>query len=327
MIKKLSVVIIGLLVVVLAGVVGGAVWWRQVARAPGSDVNQKRLIIERGSSSEKIGQELEKAGLIRNALAFKVYMQLKGLTKRVPPGEFRMAGNLNLAEVVEVLLKGPMELWVTVPEGLRREEVAEKVIQSLELEDQEASNFRAEFLAETEGMEGFLFPDTYLFPRDVGAERVAEVMRGTFNKKFSRRAGQGLAEGLTLEEIVTLASIVERETKTNEERPVVAGIYLKRLRSGWTLDACATVQYTLGKPGSWWVQITPEDREIRSAYNTYINGGLPPGPICNPGLSSLEAVAESTESPYWFYIHDSEGKIHYGRTIEEQNRNIEKYLK
>ncbi|MBI4033134.1 MAG: endolytic transglycosylase MltG, partial [Candidatus Blackburnbacteria bacterium] len=141
---------------------------------------------------------------------------------------------------------------------------------------------------------------------------------------------------------VTLASIVERETLTDEERPIVAGILLKRLEAGWPLQADATLQYaiasvncTLRKETSaaqsvkcedWWPIPSSEDKKIKSLYNTYLNRGLPPGPIANPGLSSIKAVVSPQDSPYWFYLHDGNGKIHYAKTSEEHAENIRKYL-
>jgi UPF0755 protein len=210
--------------------------------------------------------------------------------------------------------------------------VAERVIKELELSTDQAKNFRQEFLSVSDGMEGFLFPDTYLFPKDVSASVVVSKMRSTFDQKFGTNTGNS---GLDLNELVILASIIERETVTPEERPIVAGIYLKRLQAGWTLDADATIQYAVASlecknkiECKWWKRsLTAQDLEIKSPFNTYRNAGLPPNPICNPGLSSLTAVSNPQDSPYWFYLHDNNGKIHYAKTLEEHNMNVNKYLR
>src|SRR5581483_2493272 len=118
------------------------------------------------------------------------------------------------------------------------------------------------------------------------------------------------------------ASIIERETKSEEERPIVAGILLKRINAGWPLQADATIQYALGN----WDPVNADDLKIQSPYNTYLNTGLPPTPICNPGLSSINAAKNPTQSNYWYYLHDKDGQIHYATTIDEQNANIAKYL-
>jgi UPF0755 protein len=129
---------------------------------------------------------------------------------------------------------------------------------------------------------------------------------------------------------MVLASIVEREGRTDEDRPVIAGILLKRLNSDWPLQADATLQYALGYQAfekSWWKKaLTVEDKKIRSPYNTYLNAGLPPAPISNPGLSSIRAVVYPTVSPYWYYLHDPQGRVHYATTLEEHEQNIASYL-
>lgn len=138
------------------------------------------------------------------------------------------------------------------------------------------------------------------------------------------------------EEVLILASIVEREVKFNNDRPIVAGILLKRLEKNWPLQADATVQYAIAsakckgksaKCGNWWPKnLTREDLKIKSPYNTYLYPGLPPGPICNPGLAAIEAVLNPVGSEYWFYLSDEEGKMHYAKTAEEHEENISKYL-
>ncbi len=304
---------------------GGAIWWFESTKPSSSDAAPKSFLIVKGSSAEKVGEDLEKAGIIKSKTAFKVYVQFKDLADKIPPGEFRIPGNLPLREVVDVLLKGPIEVWVTIPEGFRQEQVAERVIEGLELTGIEAEAFKGRFLIATAQFEGFLFPDTYLFPKDITPEKVVEKMRLTFDSKFGKDTGKS---GLSLDEVVTLASIIERETLSDEERPIVAGIYLKRLRAGWSLDADATIQYAVGREGNWWPRpLSGEDLEVKSPFNSYKNAGLPPSPICSPGLTSLKAVTEYQDSPYWFYLHDSEGKIHYAKTLEEQNANVNKYLR
>jgi UPF0755 protein len=188
----------------------------------------------------------------------------------------------------------------------------------------------------SEEEEGFLFPDTYLFPKTASAELVVNKMKQTFNKKLSNKIKSDIkGSNYTLSQMVTLASIVERETVTDEERPIVAGILFKRLEAGWPLQADAAVQYAKANAKcqkakvecKWWPKLTRQDLEIDSLYNTYKYRGLPPGPIANPGLSSIKAVVYPKESPYWFYLHEGDGSIHFASNLEEHNNNIEKYLK
>lgn len=136
---------------------------------------------------------------------------------------------------------------------------------------------------------------------------------------------------LSLGQVIILASIVEREGRSAEDRPIIAGILLKRLKADWPLQTDATLQYALGyqaREKSWWKKsLTLEDKNVRSAYNTYLNPGLPPGPISNPGIESIKAVIYPKESEYWYYLHDPAGSVHYATTIEEHNANVAQYLR
>lgn len=324
-------------------------WWKGVS-APADPENKtpQDFLIVRGESAQEIGSKLEKEGLVRSGFAFKFYTQVTGKAHEIQAGEYRLSPNLALGQLVLTLTRGPQELWVTYPEGFRREEIATKTIQTLGFEVTEADNFWFEFLASTVGEEGFLFPDTYLFARDVSAKTVAGKLRSTFDARVTDKMVQDAkAAGLSMDEVVTLASIVERETLTRQERPVVAGILIKRWQRDWPLQADATLQYILASQNcatqgqtrgdawvcyspdfKWWNIPTADHRKtLKSPYNTYLNPGLPPGPIANPGLESIKAVIYPEDSPYWFYLHDTSGKIHYAETIEEHEENIDKYLR
>lgn len=308
-------------------------WWNNNSAAASTSKNEVDFLILKGRSASQIGEKLYNEGLIKNPLAFKIYVQITGKAEKIQAGEFRLSPNLNLYQIVERLQSGPLELWVTIPEGLRKEEVVEKVIESLEMQGQEAQTFRNEFLSLTANKEGYLFPDTYLFPRDVIAAKVVNKLNQTFEQKI-QDYNEGLAESnYSLQEIVTIASIIERETKSKEEKPIVAGILYKRLESGWPLQVDASVQYAVATEKcsenlncEWWSILTKEDLKIQSAFNSYENINIPPAPIANPGLSSLEAAIFPEESDYWYYIHDDDGVIHFAETISEHNANVRRYL-
>jgi UPF0755 protein len=312
--------------------VGALIWWQISLRAPSNDTAPRSVVINKGSTAEKIGESLQKAGVIKSKLAFKIYIQLNGLSTSLPTGEFRIPANLSIEGVIQKLLQGPEEVWVTIPEGLRREEIAERFVEGFSLSGTAAQNFKTEFLSQTQSLEGYLFPDTYLFPKEASSSAVVSRMETTFNKRFGNTFSG--SNGLTLAETVTLASILERETKTKQERPIVAGILMNRLNADWPIQADATVQYAIASVNcrtnsdcTWWPRpLSHEDLGISSRYNTYKYPGLPPGPIANPGLSSLEAVANYEKTSYWFYIHDSDGIIHYAETLEEHNQNVNDYL-
>lgn len=315
----------------------GYFWWSKNTKAVSSDNSPTAFIVTKGKSASQVGQLLYSEGLIKSPLAFKIYVQITGKSGSIQAGEFELNKSMTLAEIVDAFGKGPLELWITIPEGLRREEAVEKIIQGLEMESEHAITFRQEFLDLTENEEGFLFPDTYLFPRDVEASVVVENMDKLFDSQMiqfhSSLVDEGSANGLDLIEIVTLASIIERETKSDEERPVVAGIYLNRLKIGMALQADATTQYAIGSINckgkfncDWWPILTKNDLEVNSSYNTYKFTGLPPAPIANPGLVSIEAAIYPDDNNYFYYIHDPDGIIHYAETLSQHNENVRRYL-
>lgn len=328
-------VILSFLVIVWLGVFS---WWGDNSKAVSSSEAAVRFVIPKGRSATQIGDKLFEERLIKSSLAFKIYVQLTGKAEKIQAGEFTLSPHHSLVEIVERLSSGPEELWVTIPEGLRREEIVERLVSNLEMSEKQASVFREQFLIESQGQEGFLFPDTYLFPRDVEASMVVDKMGRTYDSETiqfqSALIDETAAEGLDNKEITTLASIIERETKTDEERPVVAGILFNRLEIGMALQVDATVQYALASENckvkiidcDWWPTLTKQDLEIDSPYNTYKFTGIPPGPIANPGVSSIRAVINPEESEYLYYIHDPEGNIHYAETLSEHNQNIKQYL-
>lgn len=301
----------------------GFVWWGGATKAPSKEEVSKRVVINKGASASQVANKLKTEGVIKNAFAFRLYTQVTNNSKKIPPGQFTIPVNLNVKRVVGKLLDGPDELWVTIPEGLRREQVVEKLISSLEFSGEEAVIFRQQFLASSKSQEGFLFPDTYLFPRDADSAAVVNKMTDTFNSKVSNINDNN---SLTLQQTVTLASLIERETINDNERPLVAGIILKRLEAGWPLQIDASVQFIIGDSSEWWPILTRDDLEVNSQYNTYKFPGMPPGPIASPGVSSLEAAFSPESSDYWYYIHDPEGTIHYAETLSQHNSNVRVYL-
>lgn len=313
-------ILLFLLLAAVAVATLGGYWFYKNSGPVSTDEKFVYFIINKGASVSQIGNKLESAGLIKSAMAFKVYLQFSGQTSKVQAGEFRLSPSFSLLETAKTLMKGPVEIWVTIPEGLRREEVAQKFASTLDKDNA----FITEFLEASKGKEGYLFPETYLFPRDVTAATVVKKMTDTFTSKTGNLKNNS---GLSLSQVIVLASLIERETKTDEERPVVAGIMLNRLSAGMPLQIDASVQYGVGTSKNWWPVLTLGDIAKSSPYNTYKNKGLPPTPIANPGISSLRAAFSPKDTDYWYYIHDLDGKIHYAETLDEHNANIARYLK
>lgn len=315
-------------------VVGGSVWWSRNSGPVSESKETVDFLVVKGKSASQIGEALYEKGLIRSSLAFKIYVQITGKSDQIQAGEFGLSPSYTLQETIDALSGPPLELWVTIPEGLRKEEIAERFISGLEKQGQEASIFHDEFLRASGKLEGYLFPETYLFPRDANAKDIVATLKNTFEKKMAEIGGD-FPSGYDLEDVVTLASLIEREAITDEERPVVAGILYNRLENDWPLQVDATIQYAIAsvecmalsiKCDSWWPKnLTKEDLEIDSPYNTYKYSGIPPAPISNPGFESLKAAANPNSNNYYFYIH-SEGKIYYAKTLEEHNANVRRFL-
>lgn len=332
--KKFLIPVIFLAILAFGLVAIGFFWWEKNSKSVSNDKTLKDFLVVKGRGASQISQKLYEEGLIRNPLAFKIYVQITGKADKIQEGEFRVSPSYSLEEIVNTLTSGPVELWVTIPEGLRREEIVERFIEGLKMSTADGIIFRQDFLDLTKDMEGFLFPDTYLFPRDISAKIVLDTMRATFDKRISEFEAEVASSELSLSEIVTLSSIIERETKSDAERPIVAGILLNRLNIGMPLQADATAQYAISSAKcivhsakcDWWPVLIREDLTIDSPYNTYKFTGLPPKPIANPGLSSLKAVILPEDSDYLYYIHDQNGNTYYAKTLPEHNENVKRYL-
>lgn len=301
-----------------------SVWWLDGLRAVNSDDSTPRnFIIRANETVPSVVSRLSAEGLIRSKTVIFLYIKLVGIDNSIQAGDFRLAPSMTTPEIAHALTSGSSDIWIKTGEGTRVEEIADVLHQTVGIPVEE-------FLQVAE--EGYMFPDSYLLPKNVTASQAAALFRRTFDERVDAQLRADAAEqGLSLEEVVILASLVEREGKTDLDRPVIAGILRKRLREGWTLDIDATLQYATGyqrETGSWWKKtLTQQDKEINSPYNTYRNLGLPPTPISNPSLSSIKAVIYAQESPYWFYIHDETGQVHYGTTLSEHEQNISQYLR
>ncbi len=275
------------------------------------DTETKSFIIQKGQSISQVADKLQQEKLIRSGWAFKLLVRLKNIDN-IQAGTFKLSSSMSAEEIIKVLRGGPNDAWVTLLEGWRVEEMAEKL-------DQEFLKY---------AKEGYMFPDTYLFPKDYSSRQIAQVMMDNFEKKFTPDLKSKIrTNGLSEQEGVILASIVEREARSDKVRTEVASILLKRFKINMGLNADATIQYALGyqpEEKSWWKRhLTKEDLKIDSPFNTYLYRGLPPTPIANPGLSSLQAVANADpNTPYLYYYHDSKGIPHYGKTLEEHNQNV-----
>ncbi len=312
----------------------------ELEQPAGDDDTSVTFIIEPGETAVEIAARLEREGLISDAELFRRYVQYHHLDAGIEAGEFTLRQTMTIPEIAQALQRGQRpEQTVTVQEGLRLEQVAAAVAAQTNIPEDEFLWLASDgwrntdlasypFLADlplTATLEGFLFPETYRLPEEATAADLLGRMLSTFDVRVTPEMRAAAAErGLNVYGLVTLASIVEREAVLDEERPLIAGVYYNRLEAGWFLDACPTVQYALGSPDDWWPRFTLEATEVNSPYNTYRNLGLPPGPICSPGLASIQATAYPAESDYFFFLADctkNDGSHLFAVTQEEHLRN------
>ncbi len=338
---KILKIVILTAVFVFLGFLGIRTFYFAALKRPTQTEDAKELTIEKGAGVTEIADMLYDQGLINSKTLFKIYLKLNDLGSTLEAGEYEIPAGLNLKETVEILQHGTFDIKITFLEGWRREQIAVHASEVFNEEFPVSNSFVENFLSASEGMEGYLFPDTYFVEKGTTAKEIVQLMREMFDKKVTDDLVSRAEErGLSLDEVVILASIVEREVPAEEDRPRVAGILIKRWQNDWPLEADATVQYAIANSEltncqtdelsncTWWPKnLTKADLEIDSPYNTRKNKGLPPGPICNPGLSSLRAVVNYEQTPYWFYLSDKEGNTHYSKTLDGHNQNVVKYLR
>ncbi len=312
-----------LLTIVGIGLVGAFLWYKEGSLpVDKSAQEQSMFIIAPGQPLNAIINKLEQEKFIRNKVVFFMIVKQMGIEKLIQAGNFRLSQSMNAREIATKLTQGSEDQWVTVIEGLRKEEIAKVFAQEINIDE-------AEFNALAK--EGYLFPDTYLIPKGADAQKVIDIMRANYESKMSDQIREKARQlGLSERELVIMASIIEKEGRS-EDRAVVADVLMRRFSENYPLQADATVQYALGYQANiakWWKPgLLFEDLKLESPYNTYTNEGLPPTPICNPGISSIEAVANANpKTPYFYYLHAPDGTVHPSRTLEEHEAKTETYL-
>ena len=320
---KILLVLLGLVILTLGA--GAAIFWK--LNQPIADSGKVEFLISSGESVQEIGKKLQDSGVM-NSFLFVSYVRFKNLTSKIQAGRYDIPLTVTPVQVVELLRHGTFDVRLTFLDGWRREEYLRYALANLAVDDEV---FSAQFLAETKDFEGYLFPDTYIVPIDMGARSLVALLNQNFEKKYEENILPLQSKsGLTKKQIVILASLLERESVGDqEELKTIAGILIKRWEAGWKLGVDAAIQYALGyqeETKSWWKKtLTAADLKIVSPYNTYLYAGFPPAPIANPAVETLLAVVKYRETAYWYYLHDKEGGIHYAKTLQEHIQNAAKY--
>ena len=313
--KKLS--ILGAIIIVL-GISAYIFYAEGSLPVDKADTSSKIFVIEPGETLDGIINNLSKEKLIRNRVVFYLIVKQKGIERKIQAGDFRLSPSMNAVAIAEELTHGTLDIWVTIPEGLRKEEIAEILSDKLGVSETEFNQ-----LAE----EGYLYPDTYLVPKGATASQVIDILTAHMDQNYAKVEDRARAKGLTKHEVLTLASLVEREASGADDRQEIANIIYKRLKEDWPLQIDATIQYALGyQPAEkkWWTQRLTQAhyKEVKSPYNTYLNQGLPPGPIGAPRIESLEAVVNADPTTKnWFYYHDKNGRVYFTEDLGEHEDN------
>lgn len=296
-----------------------------VVLEPVLPVGTDRFVISLSNTTEEIAQNLFDGGYIPGK---ETFLQLVG-TGELAPGGYKISKTMTSKQILSTLKGKPYMKWLVIPEGLRKEEIAEILRANLGwTAKQKAQWIRVDTAKDSDHSEGVFFPDTYLIPVAEVPSDTANRLIAKFNEKFTPYLSQFNEQNIKWTTGLTLASLVQREAASDTDMPLIAGILWNRLAKGMPLGIDATLQYVRGDIGhGYWAPITIADKKIDSPYNTYLNKGLPPHPIANPGIPAIEATLNPTETDCLYYLHDKNHITHCAATYEEHQANIEKYLK
>ncbi len=279
------------------------------------------ITIERGQSLFSISKELSESGAIRSRRIFEMLVITFGNQNNISEGEYYFEKPVS---VVTVALRiagrqfGTSRIKVTFPEGFSNNEMAQRLSESF------PSFNKQLFLDLTKNREGYLFPDTYGFFPSTSPDAIVAALKKNFDTKTQKLKPAIASSGHSLAEIITMASIIEKEASGDADRGIVSGILWNRISAGIPLQVDAPFLYLLGKESK---DLTKTDLAIESPFNTYTHKGLPPSPINNPGLASIEAALHPESTVYFYYLHDKNGTIHYAKTYAEHQKNIRLYLR
>lgn len=307
------------LIIIITGII---FWWNnETSPVNINDSSIIPFVVNKGDGTRQIAQELKTQGLIKDPLAFFLLIRLTGIDGKLQAGDFRLSPSMSDFKIAQLLQVGTFDIYVTIPEGKRADEIADILKAKI-------PSYQPTWRALLDAKEGYLFPDTYSFPKNATISLIINTMTNNFNQKYASIPNNANTK-FNQKDIVTIASIVEREAKFAQDRPLVASVIINRLNVGMPLEIDATVQYALGyqqDEGTWWKpDLTALDLQVDSPFNTYVNTGLPPTPISNPGIQSLSAVIHAPQTNYLFYISDKYGHNHYEVTSDQHEADMVKY--
>ncbi len=322
----------GAILFALLAATAAMLWfWNTAYRNRSSPVAETHVVVAQGATFAEVARQLASAGVIDNVLAFRLLARIRGEEADVRAGEYRFPARQSQDDVLRALVSGGAQVavWITIPEGFTYRQIAKR------LEENGVGNagaFARAFGhdsivadgARTKNLEGFLFPSTYLVPLGASPQQVESIMTSEFLRALPRDAAQRARRlHVSVPQVVAVASLVEREAKVDADRPTIAGVIYNRLRLGMPLEVDATIEYALPehKP-----ELSFRDLKIDSPYNSYTHAGLPPTPIANPGLPSMEAALHPSKTDFLYYVYCGNGRHVFAKTLGEHQANVARCL-
>lgn len=319
------------LILIVLGLISLLGYYLYQINTPASQAEGQKVIeIAPGSTSEAIASQLKTAGLIRDERIFLLYVKIGPAHGLLKPGPYALKSNMTTVQIVDYLNSGKIAVkTITFPEGLTIKQMAARYEKAefgtkSEFIDATKQHYDFKFLAERpagSSLEGYLFPDTYTIKINASAQDLVTQMLTTFETKAWSQLSNTQVQKYSSYQLLTLASVVEHEGLTDKDRAMIAGVFFNRLSRGMKLESDVTISYVTERK-----QVTAADLQKISPYNSYKTAGLPPSPICNPGLSAIRAVAEPTASDYLYFLADNQNKVYFAKTYAEHQDNISKYL-
>jgi UPF0755 protein len=303
--------------------------------APKTSPKEIFFVVDKGQGVHDIAQSLKEKGIIKNRQSFHLGYKIYYSSKSLKAGEYMFNLPISPKDILKILTDGDVYLHsLTIPEGLTRKEIA-RHLESLNFADEEeflAASSKTKIISsldkEATNLEGYLFPETYHFPKGTSPEKIISTLVSQFKEVFSKGWQKRASEiKMTLREVVVLASLIEKETYLHDEKKLVSAVFHNRLKIRMKLDCDPTIIYVLKEEGTFKGRLLKKDLKLQSPYNTYRNRGLPPGPICSPGRESLEAALYPAQEKYLYFVSKKDGSHHFSTNFKDHQNAVRRYRK
>lgn len=335
--KIVKSILAGLIIIILI-LVGAVFYFVYDLNRPLPDLKEKKIFrIEKGEGVNQVAGKLQEQGIIKNTFNWETYLWLRNQENKLQSGQYELNPGLSARELAIKFIQGNtsiQEIWVTIPEGFTGKDIEKRLVEKNLVKPSDFTsrikNYKYDFIGQDDygktlpTLEGYLFPDTYKFYQDSSIDEIISKMLNNFDKKITTDLRDEIKrQGKTINEVIILASIVEKETSDVEDMKKAAGVFYNRLEIDMLLESDATVNFVIEKNRR---QATFEDIKIDSPYNTYKYKGLPPGPISNPGINSIKAAIYPEKTDYLYFLSPEDGSTVFSKTLEEHNLAKAKYL-